>query len=510
MKKIFTIQMVLIGIAGLSVLFFNNGIAATISSASCSYEDVKAAYDSASEEDTIIVPAGAATWLSTLTVTKSLTIRGMTKECPDACVDNTVITSAGSNKLIVISVTGDKTIDISGLTLDANEDSQNGSVLSITNHSDTDPLYNLRIHHNNIRNAYGRPIYILGMVFGLIDSNHFYDNRKDIGVGGSDAISWTLFPATDNFGTKNYLYFEDNISDLNHYICLGSGNGGRWVFRHNTIKNARGDGCLDAHGDTNNRGVVAFEVYENTVERINNKARFLDYRGGSGIIYNNEVTLDTTRTCVIKVREETDGCTVDTCDGSDGGDEVQNGYIWNNTDPGNGNTLEVVEEDVLSYTSGGSYEPSRGDNVIGETSGATTSLRATPHSPKSGAWADGDAVGYLNTYVVTGTFSFPENITIQGNSNTATVIKGDYIKEKTNWWDNCDNSPEYFTTGTKLPANCSVGDCFYDTDAEHGDNYGTGALYRCTETDTWRWVYSPYIYPHPLRFPSPPSNLTIK
>jgi hypothetical protein len=78
------------------------------------------------------------------------------------------------------------------------------------------------------------------------------------------------------------------------------------------------------------------------------------------------------------------------------------------------------------------------------------------------------------------------------------------------------------SSGTTLPATCSVGQGFWKTD-EGGDwdtTNGTaqdGALYKCTSTNSWTLYYTPYTYPHPLQqgggpgltSPAAPTNLKI-
>ncbi|MFH1787541.1 MAG: choice-of-anchor Q domain-containing protein [archaeon] len=466
-----------------------------IQACTCEQTDVQVAIGAADDGMTVNVPAGSCVWDEQVLINKGIILKGQTSGCPGACIDNTVITSGASNRLIYISVSGDKDIDISGLTLASNSSE---ATVYIYNSLSIEPLYNLRIHNNNFHNVLptteGYTIQNYGMVFGLIDNNHFEGNKRDIGNGGKDAISWTLFPAIGNLGTINYMYIEDNIFNNDPYIILGSGNGGRWVFRHNVANNAYGDGFVEAHGDTKNRGNVAFEVYENNGERGGGKAKFVDYRGGTGIIFNN--IIDASSNPGIKVREEHDGCTVSVCDGSDGGDEVQNGYMWNNVDA-EGIASRYEESDILSYTSGGTYTPISGDSIIGETSGATTSITATPRSPLAGAWETGDAVGALIIGRTEGTFSFPENLMIGGHSDSATTIKGDYIEEDTSWWDDGDGeggleSPLnfYYDLSGYRSASCLDDDCYWEID--------TRKLYRCDGDDNWIFVYTPYKYPHPL------------
>ena len=61
---------------------------------------------------------------------------------------------------------------------------------------------------------------------------------------------------------------ESGFRDFLNEGVLTSGEGARWVYRYNTIDGADigpGDKYWDAHGDTLNYGVVAHEIYENTI-----------------------------------------------------------------------------------------------------------------------------------------------------------------------------------------------------------------------------------------------------
>jgi len=324
--------------------------AATINAASVSYSDVQEAVASATSGDTVVIPPGTATWSSTLVITKSLTLKG-------AGADKTVIKADGITTIIKVSVQGDHTIDISGLTLDANN-IEGSNCLNIINTS-TAPLYKIRIHHNKFTHAGYMSIRAKGNVFGLIDHNQFVDNNYDLKIYGNDRETWRDFPGLANIGTANYLYIEDNESSGADQMILASGEGARWVYRYNRIdmKNSENtvDQLFDAHGDTRNAGVVAHEIYENIAytsgirDATTPAFKMHDYRGGTGLIYNNTVDAGTSgvRT-FINVREEYQGCTdpEGNCwDSSCGGDKVNNGYIWNNINSRDGKILAVWEGD---------------------------------------------------------------------------------------------------------------------------------------------------------------------
>ena len=420
--------------------------AGTWTTDSASFADVDECVNTtASAGDTVIIGGASATWTSALSITDSITIRGLTEGCPDACDNGTKITGGGSNSLISINVTGDKTIDISKISFDANGNSRG---LYIQNQSITVPLYNVRIHHIEIKGSTGVAGILVGgdsgftgLIFGLIDNCKFTDNAYDAKVFGSSASVWTNFPGLANIGTKEYVYFEDNISTGITTIALASGTGARWVSRYNTFDmtaSGPGDSGYNVHGDTQNRGVVAYEIYENTFDP-NESRPTLDSWGGTGIVFNNDINIGLGRG-KIAIREThqtcSDGsgvCWEDPADSNPCGDEVNNTYLWNNWNTKLNQPVGIFEVDA-------------GD-------------------------LDFDPPG-----------------------------SGSCIDENENYWDDASTTPDNSSADTNFDndisanrdtENCTAQDSYYETDTEK--------LYRCTSTDTWEFIYSPYTYPHPLQ-----------
>ncbi|MFH1787744.1 MAG: myxococcus cysteine-rich repeat containing protein [archaeon] len=317
-----------------------------IQACSCEQVDVQAAVDAASASDTVKVPAGSCVWDSSVTINKSIILKGQTIGCPEACDDGTIITGSGSNGLIYVNVLGDKTIDISGFTLDGNLFA--GSIIKIVNTHLTNPLKNIIVHHNELKNSGSGAMSTSGLVFGLISNNKFSGNYFDFRLGGDNLNSWVLYPGIDNIGTSNYLYIENCISTGNAHYLISSGEGARWIYRHNTVIASNTTIALwDIHGDTKNYGVVAAEIYENDVDMrlYDHLVTAFDYRGGTALIYNNEI--QTSDDIYGKVREEY-GTPEQYC--SDGwttpnSQFVNNGYIWNNKDVTNNKIIKVIESD---------------------------------------------------------------------------------------------------------------------------------------------------------------------
>ena len=321
---------------------------------SSAYEDVQAAIDNAQDGDVVRVPEGTAVWDRMLVITKSVYLIG-------AGIDKTIIyngiTNTGTDDFIFkiepANPSENPAIRVTGFTLDANND---GGCISIANASD-EAYHNFRIDHNKLINTEDEDdsymcIRVRGHCFGLIDHNEFENNQYDFKVYGSMGKTWDMFPGVDNIGTKNYLYIEDNTSTNPQTFILTSGEGARWVYRYNRIF---GKLALDAHGDTRNRGVVAHEIYENTAtndfDPVTGGGFSHDYRGGTGIIFNNRAQIGTSGTRgKIQVREEHEACTYSGgCDSSPGGDQVNNGYIWNNRNTRDNNIIAIWESDTYNH-----------------------------------------------------------------------------------------------------------------------------------------------------------------
>ncbi len=331
-----------------------------IRACSCNQTDVQAAIDAANDGDVIKLPAGNCTWTSSLKLNKSIRLHG-------AGIDKTILrngiinTGAGDYVIkIAPSIPADNPyVEITGFTIDANSE---GGCISIACKDGTYAYSNFRIHHNNLKNTLDEGdsymcIRVKGNCFGLIDRNIFENNQYTFKIYGNDDNSWKRFPGKDNIGTENYLYIEsNNITGAQglYTAILTSGEGARWVFRYNTVDTTNTEMLWDAHGDTRNRGVVAHEIYENTINNYEDPVTGTggghDYRGGTGIIFNNNITCGTSGVrCKIQVREEHDSCTNPTgCDGSPCGDEVNNGYMWNNRNSRDNKILAVWESDTYS------------------------------------------------------------------------------------------------------------------------------------------------------------------
>lgn len=314
----------------LLVLIYRPANAETIYAISLSQEDIQAAINEASNGDTIILPAGNATWTTQVEIRKGLTIFG-------SGIGKTIITKTGGNTAIYIAVYSER-FRCSGVEFYGNNES-----VGLEIHGDP---HDFRIDHNKFQECRTHAIvFYEGHQYGVIDHNQFIDNSTtDIVVYGDNDSSWAR-PV--NLGGPDFVFVEDNNfdntgigGDPEHAIA--SNTGAKYVFRYNTISSVyRVDyhyaAPIDAHGYCYyKRGTRAFEVYENNIYS-EHSYRCMNFRGGTGVVFNNTMTGDFTKpihmtnyrswTSCGGTGVEPDSCT----EGYPCQDQIRELYFWNNT-----------------------------------------------------------------------------------------------------------------------------------------------------------------------------------
>jgi PKD repeat protein len=318
-----------------------------ITAASPSYADVSAAISSASSGDTIIVPAGTATWTSQLIIAKPISVIG-------AGVGNTVITSTVSDFFLKYAPPAGTTtlFRLSGFTF------QHGSVSSgfwLHNTDSLNPIRNVRIDHNSFLNTSGNPSFeIDGPVYGVIDNNTITGFSHMDNLGQCRCSDWI---PTFELGTEDNIYWEDNNITSSYTFCTG-GHGGRYCYRHNTFTYNGSVGqfpAFDMHGNQPS-GVVGprgGEIYENTIYVVGtHDGRLFMHRGGTMVIYNNYYHY---RAYDFRISEEY--CNSITCGGVYDM-TVKNSYYWNNFN--NGVLFDV--SNIIIDNGCGEYQIKEGQN----------------------------------------------------------------------------------------------------------------------------------------------------
>lgn len=158
---------------------------------------------------------------------------------------------------------------------------------------------------------------------GVIYNNIFIDNLKwfspdgtttgyGLGVGG-DNSTWLTDPG---FGSQNFVFVEDNYFEGQRH-AIAAGSGGLYVFRYNEVVNNLRNQAVDAHGANfpvhgygNKISTRAYEVYNNNIYNtvyVDGTTPLDDpvpttrslcwqtaccaivLRGGEGLIYGNRI-----------------------------------------------------------------------------------------------------------------------------------------------------------------------------------------------------------------------------
>jgi hypothetical protein len=261
-----------------------------VNAASCSQADVQKATDSASDGDSVVVPAGSGTWATPVIIAnKGITLRG-------AGINKTVITAATGHQQCPLAVAGveGKPLRITGFTFNGTR-----SIGGTINLRGT--CKDFRVDHCKISNTpsqaeNGRGVMAGGYSYGVID--HCVIVVPEPGGAPYQAVSFVgdgdaAWERPITLGTANAAYVEDCIF---YYVnsfadgALDAYGGARYVFRHNTVINTMvGHHGLDSGGY---RSPHSFEYYENTFitdPTIYHWATF-HFRGGTGVVFNNTMT----------------------------------------------------------------------------------------------------------------------------------------------------------------------------------------------------------------------------
>jgi PKD repeat protein len=296
-----------------------------ITAASPSYADVSAAIAAATSGDTVMVPAGSATWSSQLMITKEIKLIG-------AGVGSTIITMTGGAYAFAYQPRpGTVTLfRLSGFQFNLNN---TAGCFHLINTSSSAAIRYVRIDNNSFLNS-SRGVLVDGPVFGVVDNNTMTGRVHMDNYCQDQCGDWapTAPPAVP--GGVDNLYYEDNNITTNDAFAT-CGHGGRYCYRHNTFNYTGSVGlypAFDHHGNQTS-GVVAgrlTEIYENTINMNGHSVRFWDHRGGTMIAFNNHY--NSTGGYDFQIREEY--CNSITCNGTVEF-QIKASYYWSNYNNGN-------------------------------------------------------------------------------------------------------------------------------------------------------------------------------
>lgn len=441
----------------------------TVYSTNGSYSDVASAISNATDRDTVLIPAGAFTWPSTVVIQKNIVLQGE-GGYPEA---NTTITSTATTAIslnsakaggiritgIKFNKTGGTIIDISAPVVDFRFDhlhfnftNSGGILVNINYNSFTVPLQGLV---DNCRFEYGR-FYLLGQTQGTLWGFATWSNDTDL-------------------GGKTFLYVEDcvgyNWKDGPRPMHIMDGNTGvGFVSRNNHFYGY----YFEGHGiQQDERGLRKWEIYRTHLEAdyneitYRNQANAFYLRSGTGVIFQNEVRgFNKNHAYFYNYRWSSPRGSIGQCNGSSPYDNNENsaGYLClDQLGAGKDQSTRTVSNPYPRQEHQPIY-------VWGNTSN-DASYNVVSTSGTS-AWA-------FNSW-----FQPDRDVFVQGYGSVG--IGSGVLASR--------------------PTNCTTGQGYWATDQGNwnkgttGDWVGQqGVLYKCASTDKWEIYYTPYEYPHPLR-----------
>lgn len=254
------------------------------------YASVNSCVTQAKAGDRINVGAGTATWSSTLTINKALTLAG--------AGDTSSIINGGSAVVIVVNLPSAAAVRITGFGFTGTGGS---TQLESTLINLRGTLENVRLDHLRFTNIQNHAVYV-----GLWDAipkspKILFDNitytssltsgfQRFVKIMGNNS-TWTQ---DDNYGTDNFVFIEDSTFTWTGAASTNSGvtdteHGARLVVRYNTI-NGGGVQVHDTGSTPAAKGQRATEVYNNTFScAITGCSNIpaIGIRGGGWLIWGN-------------------------------------------------------------------------------------------------------------------------------------------------------------------------------------------------------------------------------
>jgi len=547
------------------VLFSIVGImdvhAATIDAKTCSQTDVQAAIDSASDGDTVVVPAGNCTWMTPVKIGKTIWTKPVTYESKQvtvrgAGINKTIVTigdvNTPNNTAFSIKTVEGKGVRITGFTFSLGvptTDKNNKTLIGLTGTSKK-----WRIDHNRFEHYPGRAIVIGGYTFGVIDHNTFYKGGSAIYISHS---AWNGKKFGDGswnsplaLGTEKAVYIEDNVFETADRTSVDAGSGARYVFRYNTSNKTVINHGTETSGRY--RSAFSFEVYNNTFTNTEHWWSVMHFRGGTGVIFNNTARGygwgNGEMVHVANYRDSDNYKFWGQCDGTSPYDKnVKKDdvpYVYESGTSADNNSVGVLTVSGESWGANQWVGYSVHNTTTGESSVITantadtiTAQRGTRGSGNYVDWAVGDSFIILRAYPCldqvgwsTGNLlsnydpplpkEWPQQVLapLYGWGNTldgkygAIKSRSPHIKENRDFYNVPDSSVGLLSD---RPVTCTPYEAYWATD-QGGDwdktntTSNDGMLYKCTSTDTWTAYYTPYTYPHPLTVNNPPGNLRFE
>ena len=273
------------------------GDTGTITAASASRADVLAAIAQANAGDTVVVPAGSASWSG------GITLSGITLRGPGKAAGSPTNVSAG---LVTITKHATELTRLIGFRFTGTDQHLQigGSVSARAFVIDDCHFHNAGSEWCNMTTNGG--LFCRNTI--TAPSPHSADVfRINLGgPGGAGLASWQAahtMGTADTTGETN-TYFEDNHWTNLLEVCVDVDNGGRVVMRHERFQDSsvvyHGGGSGSSGQDTSSYGGRHLEMYDCTFDRVDQGGssalnKWIWVRGGGGFVFaNNDVDVNHT------------------------------------------------------------------------------------------------------------------------------------------------------------------------------------------------------------------------
>jgi hypothetical protein len=487
----------------------------TITARSVSLADVQFAVNSAVNGETVVVPAGTGRWVSTLNITKGITLRGATTVDTSTAMgtanDQTIILDDGSPpaQIVVMTLTANQVFRMTGFTFRRGTNTTgNGQGITASGVCPgASGTGSFRIDHCHLDNlARNVGIHTGGWLYGVIDHCIFYGTGYGVSVAHDRWGTYTGNPYGDGswadlpyFGSNKFVFIEDNC--FNNPTTNGdtagtdAKSGGRKVIRYNHFNNA----VPTTHGTEAQRprGTRVMEVYNNTINYTFNYPGH-QLRSGTAVIHHNTYTGLINGVMSLQAYRSFQNFGIPY-----GGASGING--WDSNDPQGAyatgthtgaNSSQTVADSTKNWTvnqwvpSGVSYE------VVNRRTGLNSFIKSNTSNTLTIAQNS-------SQYVL---FNTGDGYTIykllvaldQPGRGKGNLVSGD---NPTPTWPNQALEPVYAWNNTVRGAQANIG------------GSGTILANRDYYNNTPMPGYTPYTYPHPLvstgTSPAPPTNLRV-
>ena len=265
--------------------------AATINAANCNSASVQTAINAAVRGDTVLIPNGACTWTSGVTISgKGIILKG--QSTAGVVITNNVT----SDSAIMVTEDTQFHTEIAHLSIVGNSTQAAIQVDAHDTPNDSGGKAVL-MHDLNFSDSYGiRMKSNRGVIYALAANNHKGTQEVVQCKPESLSYSWSTLSTmgtADPNGESN-VYVEDSTFTLALHEAIDWDDNCRIVIRHNTFDNS----SITSHGaDTSAIGARHVEIYNNTFIFTNhndcdgsqtaNLAYLIFMRGATGVITDN-------------------------------------------------------------------------------------------------------------------------------------------------------------------------------------------------------------------------------